>query len=918
METLYLIDGSALVYRSHFALIRTPMTTSKGENTSAIFGFMQTLLTLIQKQKPAYLAVVFDTPEPTFRHKIFADYKATRQKMPDQLVEQLPRLREVLEAANIPILELPGYEADDVMGTLGLQAVKRNLDVVMVTGDKDFLQLVRPGVRVLRSKKGEEEILDEKRVEEWFGVPPDKVIDILGLMGDTSDNVPGVPNVGEKTALELVKTYGTLEEVLAHAGEISKPALRERLTTFADQAKLSKQLVTIHTDVPMEFDWDRMKMDALGSPRLIELFRELEFSRLMKFLETPTQKMERHYRTIKNWQELDELVKTLQGAGRFAMDSETTSINPMVAEIVGMSFSWAEGEAAYIPADGFVIPDNFANAMGHGQDAHATLHPRKWHGNDVEFPLSYVLEHLEPILGDRSLKKVGQNLKYDCLVLANYGIEVRGVDFDTLIAAYLLNPGARQLNLDALSLEYLNHTKIPTEALIGKGKSQISMRDVPLEKISEYACEDADCAFHLVGILQPKLEQEELVDLFRKMEIPLMPVLMSMEKHGVRLDTGILDEQAGELDRMLDGLEEDIYRLAGKKFNINSPKQLATVLFDELKLPIDKKKKTKTGPSTDVDVLMNLARLHELPEKLLDYRQVAKLKNTYVDSLPKLVNPHTGRVHTTFSQTVAATGRLSSSDPNLQNIPIRTELGSQIRTAFVPGDKGWKLLSADYSQVELRIVAHLSGDRTLIESFKNNEDIHLRTAAKVFGVGMESVTPEMRRQAKAVNFGIIYGQTDFGLSEQLGIPREEAKRFKEAYFAHYPSVKEFMDNEIAKARKDGYAMTLSGRKRRIPEFQSDQFSIRSFAERTAINTPVQGTAADMIKIAMIRIHNQIIEKRFHVKMILQVHDELVFDVPEHEIDRLKPVVEQEMASAIPLSVPVVVHLGIGDNWLEAH
>jgi len=906
METLYLIDGSALVYKSHFALIRNPMTTSRGENTGAIFGFMQTLLTLIQKQKPDYLAVVFDTPEPTFRHKIFTDYKATRQKMPEQLVEQLPRLREVLEAANIPILELAGYEADDVMGTLGLQAAKRNMDVVMVTGDKDFLQLVRPGIRILRSKKGEEEILDEKGVEESFGVPPDKVIDVLGLMGDASDNVPGVPNVGEKTALELIKTYGTLEQVLTHANEIGKPALRERLTAFAEQARLSKQLVTIHTDVPMEFDWDRMKMEVLGSPRLIELFRELEFARLMKFLETPTQKMERHYQTIRSWRELDHLVRTLQTAGRFALDLETTSVIPMMAEIVGMSFAWAAGEAAYIPADGFEIPEN------------ASIPPRKWHGNDLAIPLSYILNHLEPFLGDESLKKVGQNLKYDCLVLANYGIEVKGVDFDTLIAAYLLNPGARQLNLDALSLEYLNHTKIPTEALIGKGKNQISMREVPLEKISEYACEDADCAFRLVGKLQPKLKQEELDGLFQRIEMPLMPVLMTMERHGVRLDTNILDEQARELDRLLEQLERDIYRLAGKNFNINSPRQLATVLFDELKLPIDKKKKTKTGPSTDVDVLMNLARLHELPQKLLDYRQVAKLKNTYVDSLPKLVNPYTGRVHTSFNQTVAATGRLSSSDPNLQNIPIRTELGSQIRTAFVPCDKGWKLLSADYSQVELRIVAHLSGDRTLIESFNNNEDIHLRTAAKVFGVRMEDVTPEMRQQAKAVNFGIIYGQTDFGLSEQLGIPRDEAKRFKDAYFAHYPSVKEFMDNEIAKAKKDGYTMTLSGRKRRIPEFQSDQFSVRAFAERTAINTPVQGTAADMIKIAMIRIHDHLIEKQFNAKMILQVHDELVFDVPEEEIDRLKPAVKQEMESAIPLSVPVVVHLGVGDNWLEAH
>jgi DNA polymerase-1 len=904
METLYLIDGSALVYRSHFALMKTPLITSRGENISAIFGFMQTLLTLIQKDKPEHLAVVFDTPEPTFRHKIFEPYKATREKMPDQLVAQLPRLREVLEAANIPILELPGYEADDVMGTLALKARKKDMDVVLVTGDKDFMQLVKPGIRILRHKKGEEEILDDKGVEETFGIPPDKVIDVLGLMGDSSDNVPGVPNVGQKTALELVKTYGSLEEVLAHAGDITKPALRERLTEFADQARFSKLLVTIHTDVPMKFDWEQMKAGALGTPRLVELFRELEFTSLMKFLEAPTEKIAHHYRTITTWQEFDQLLKTLRDARLFAFDLETTSKDPMMAEIVGMSFSWADSEAAYVPADGFQIPNG------------AGISPRTWHGTEIMPALSYQLHHIESVLRDESLRKVGQNLKYDCLVLANYGMEVKGIEFDTLIAAYLLNPGARQLNLDTLSLEYLQHTKIPTEALIGKGKNQISMREVPLEKISEYSCEDADCAYRLKIVLEPKLKEEELIDLFRDIEMPLMPVLMAMEKNGVRLDTDILEEQSRDLERMLDGLEHDIYKLAARQFNINSPKQLAVILFDELKLPVVKK--TKTGPSTDVDVLMNLARLHELPQKLLDYRQLSKLKNTYVDSLPKLINPYTGRVHTSFNQTVAATGRLSSSDPNLQNIPIRTEIGSQIRTAFVPGERDWKLLSADYSQIELRIVAHLSGDQTLIESFNNNEDIHRRTAAKVFGVGMDDVSPEMRRQAKAVNFGIIYGQTDFGLSEQLGIPREEAKKFKEAYFANYPSVKEFMDNVIEKARKVGYAETLSGRKRRIPEFQSDQFSVRMFAERTAINTPVQGTAADMIKLAMIAIQRRLKEGGFRTMMILQVHDELVFDVPEDEIDKLKPIVKQEMEGAIEMKVPVVVDFGVGDNWLEAH
>ncbi len=904
METLYLIDGSALVYRAHFALSRNPLITSKGENTSAIYGFMQTLLTLIQKEQPEHLAVVFDTPKPTFRHEMYKEYKATREKMPEQLVEQLPRLREVLDAANIPVFELPGYEADDVMGTLAIKARERQLEVVMVTGDKDFMQLVGPGIRMMKPSKGDVEILGEQEVKESFGVLPDKVIEVLGLMGDASDNIPGVPKVGKKTALKLIDEYGSLEEVLEHAGDVSQQSLRERLMEYADQARLSKKLVTIDTDVPMEFDWDAMKRGPLGSPRLVELFRELELARMMKFLEAPGETFEQHYRTITNWQELDTLIETLKKEGRFAFDLETTSLDQMMAEIVGMSFGWANGNAAYIPAEEFDIPED------------VNIPPLQWYGRMVLAPLSYQLSKIEPILSDSTLTKTGQNLKYDCLVLANYGIQVQGVEHDTLIMAYLLNPGARQLNLDTLSLEYLNYKKIPTSDLIGKGKKQISMREVPLEKISFYACEDTDCAYRLAEILKPKLDDDELSKLYRDIEIPLLPVLMTMERHGVRLDTQILKELSGELEGMIERLIQEIYGLAGHDFNLNSPKQLAGVLFDELKLPVGKK--TKTGPSTDVDVLMNLARMHELPQKLLDYRQLAKLKNTYVDSLPKLINPHTGRVHTSFNQTVTATGRLSSSDPNLQNIPIRTELGSRIRTAFVPGGKKWVLMSADYSQIELRIVAHLSKDQTLTESFRHNEDIHRRTASKVFAVEMDDVSPEMRRQAKVVNFGIIYGQTDFGLSEELGIPREEAKRFKDAYFENYPGVKEFMDKIIAEAKEKGYAMTLLGRKRRIPEFQSNQFNVRMFAERTAINTPVQGTAADMIKIAMINIHKKMCDQDLKAKMILQVHDELVFDVPEQEVDALSELVKKEMEGAIKLDVPVVVDVGTGNNWLEAH
>jgi DNA polymerase-1 len=911
MKRLFLIDGSAQMYRAHFAFLRNPLRTSRGEITSAIYGFLNMLFGLLEKENPDHLAIVFDTKEPTFRHKTYPDYKATRQKMPEELVDQLGRLDQVLKATGLPILTKPGWEADDIIGTLASRAEKEGFEVAMVTGDKDFQQLVTDRVRMWNPKPDGMLIMGPKEVEEHFGVPPEKVVDVLALTGDTSDNVPGAQGIGPKTALKLIGEYGTLDKVLGAAKRMKPSKMREALIRDREQVLLSRNLVTIDRKAPVEFKPAELVVKSIWNPELERLLIDLELFSLLEKLRTrfgaaagkkEAHRESRRYRTITEARELSKLVERWRKEKPLlSIDLETTSIEPMRAELVGASFSAAEGEAVYI-------------SMEHlAGSAHSDRALQRF-GEEARGGCATFLSMAAPLYEDPAVPKTGQNLKYDALVLKTYGIEVAGIEFDTILAAYLLNPGDRTLSLDHLTREFLNLPKIATHELIGRGRGQLSMREVELDKISDYACEDADYARRLTPILKSKLGSQEKI--LREIELPLLPVLCSMEYAGVRLDLNLLREMGKELERDMNRLEEDCYRLAGEHFNLNSPKQLAAILFDKLKLPVQKR--TKSGLSTDVDTLNALAEKHELPARLLDFRTLSKLKGTYLDALPDLVHPQTGRVHTTFSQTTAATGRLSSVNPNLQNIPIRTEIGRQIREAFVAGERGWQMVSADYSQIELRIMAHLSGDERMIETFARGGDIHTETAALIFQVPVGAVLAEMRRAAKTVNFGIIYGQTDFGLAQGLGIPRHEAREFRENYFKLYPGVAEFTRRTIQFARDRGYVETILGRQRKIPDIAAENRQVREFAERTAINTPVQGSAADMIKLAMIAVHRRLKSEDFAARMVLQVHDELLFEAPDREVERLTMMVSEEMRRALELRVPVVVEVGAGPNWLTAH
>jgi DNA polymerase-1 len=902
-KKLFLIDGSALAYRSYFAFVRNPLINSKGENTSAVFGFLNSLLKIIDEQQPDYLAAVFDTPEPTFRHKLYPEYKATRQKMPDEMSEQLPRIKQVLDILSIPVIEIPGMEADDVMGTLAKQAEKQNLETYLVTGDKDFLQLVSSLIKVYNPRRaGEEvEILDEKGVVEKIGLPPAKIVDYLSLMGDSSDNVPGVAGIGPKTALEILNQFDSLDDVYNNLDNVKRDAIRDKLAENREQAFLSQKLVTLDTRVAIPINIEDLNRKAPDNSRVFNLIKELEFNSLLERF-TGTEKTEKvNYVTITESDRLKQLLAKLQSCQQFTFDLETTDADPMKAEIVGLSFSWKEGEAYYIPT----ISERVAATVD-------LFTNQKFRG----FPLKSVLQQLNPIFQNKSLRKNGQNVKYDLLVLSRAGVEVKGVDFDTMIASYVVNPSLRQHNLDALALTYFNYQKIPTKDLIGTGKNQITMAEVPVEEVSRYACEDADFTQRLYYVLEPKLIEYDLKKLFDEVEMPLIHVLLDMERNGVSLNVPFLAQMSKELDQRLNQLIKKIYKLAGQEFNINSTKQLADILFKKLELPVIKR--TKTGPSTDVDVLETLAKEHELPRELLEYRQLNKLKSTYVDALPRLINQQTGRVHTSYNQTVAATGRLSSSDPNLQNIPIRTEIGRKIREAFVTVDDRHVILDADYSQIELRIMAHLSQDPTLIKAFQQGKDIHRETAALVFKVNPEEVTDDMRRRAKEVNFGIMYGMGPYGLASRLEIPQEEAEMFIINYFASYPKIQEFMMQAQEFARQNGYVTTLLNRRRYLPDIHNDNRRVREFAERNAINTPIQGTAADLIKVAMINIFERLKQKKLKSKMIMQVHDELVFEVPKKEIDAVKELVRKEMEQAIELSVPIKVDMGVGNNWLEAH
>ncbi len=906
-KSLFLIDGSAIAYRSYFAFIKNPLTNSRGENTSAIFGFLRFLFMIFDNEKPDYLAVIFDPKGPTFRHQQYKEYKATRQKMPDDMRSQVPHIHEFLKALNIPTLEVEGFEADDVIGTLAKTAQKKGFESYMVTGDKDFMQLVDSGIKMYNPKRaGEEvEILDEAGVESKVGLPPAKIIDYLALMGDTSDNIPGVPGIGPKTAVDLVREFGSVESVLENAEKVSRPKIRQNLQAHREVALLSKSLVTIDTDVPLDVELESFKCREPDHELVVKLIKEFEFTSLLERFNPQNKTSEIEYKIVSSSEQLEEVVTSLKKAKFFVIDLETTERDPMRAEIVGIALSWEPGRAFYIPVQ---VEKNKQ------QNSRTIKREMFLKGEGDLFALN-LTEFLKPVLEDTRIKKSAHNIKYDMLVLSRHGIEMDGVSFDTMVGSFLLYPNLRQHNLDALALEHLGFVKISTSDLIGKGKKKISFAEVPIKDIAKYACEDADITFRLHQIFEPKLTKGKLLELFQDVEMPLIYVLKDVEQTGVSLDLNFLSEMSRTMQNKLGELVETIYKEAGGEFNINSTQQLGHILFEKLQLP--KKKRTKTGYSTDVKVLEDLAKIHELPRTLIEYRELTKLKSTYVDALPSLVNPETGRLHTSYNQTIAATGRLSSSDPNLQNIPIRTELGREIRRAFIPADSDYVILDADYSQVELRVMAHLSKDPVLLEAFNNNEDIHAKTASLVFQVAPEDLTQEHRRKAKEVNFGIMYGMGVFGLATRLNISNEEAQEFIANYFTLYAKVKEYIDAMHAQVEEKGFVTTLLNRTRYLPEIRSKNHNIREFAKRTAVNTPIQGTAAELIKVAMINIWKKLKEKNLKTKMIMQVHDELVFEAPKAEVEEVKVLVKHEMENALALDVPIKADVGVGPNWLEA-
>lgn len=913
IKRVFLIDGSALVHRSFHAFSRTGLS-SGGIDVGMVYGFLSSLLSICRREKPDLMAIAFDTAAPTFRHQMYVDYKANRPPLNEDIKVQLPLLYEVIDLLRIPRLARDGWEADDLMGTLAVQGEASGMEVFLVTGDKDFYQLVTDQIKVytLPTRSASEPVIyDPDGVEAKFGVRPSKVTDKLALMGDSSDNVPGVPKVGTKNAVNLLQQYGTLEEVLKNAPGMKHSKISENLVAYADQARFSKKLVIIDTNAPIETRPEDLHYGPLNNVDARSMLTRLEFYSILSQINelepaTIIQPVKEHdYECITNPENLAALIPELQNADLVSMDVETTSLDPMKADLVGMSFSIREKHGWYIAVNHFKgVPGDYA----------APPAPELRPGTKPE--LAYILERLKPVYADPSIKKTGQNLKYDILVLKCYGCDVRGVTFDTMIASHLLDSTSRQHNLDFLAEKHIGYRKIPTSQLIGSGSKQISMADVPLEEVVEYACEDSDITLRLANLFKPGIKEEGFEDMMQNVEIPLMQVLVEMEHRGVTLDLEMLSGMSAVFQEQMSHLVEDVHQLAGIPFNLNSTQQLAEVLYNRLGLPPGRK--TKFGYSTNIGELERLAPMHELPAKLLRYRHLAKLLSTYIDSLPRMVHPLTGRVHTSYSQTIAATGRLSSNDPNLQNIPIRSEEGGQIRKAFIAGKPGWLIMSADYSQIELRIMAHLSGDERLLQAFNDGLDIHSATAGWMYDMPPELVTPDIRRQAKEVNFGVLYGMGDFGLAQRLGIPRKRAKEFIEQYFRNFSRVKEYIKEIHQSARKDGFVKTMLGRKRLIPDINSSNFQVRSNAERIAINTPIQGSAADLIKLAMIRIQKALQEENFHARMLLQVHDELVFETPPEELERLVQRVKEIMAGAMLLRVTVEVDAGWGKNWLEAH
>ncbi len=903
-KNLFLIDGYAMLYRSHFAFIRNPLMTRQGLPTSALFGFSNQILNLVKKENPDYIAAVFDTSKKTFRHEKYPEYKATREKMPDELREQLPHLWNLLNAMQITTLSKPGFEADDIIGTLAKWGTEHNLDVYIVSSDKDFMQLINDHTFMYKSigRNLETEIIGREGVIEKWGVPPEKMIDLMGLMGDASDNIPGVAGVGKVSAKKLILEYDTLEASLDNAEKIGNKRVREGLLNNRDNAILSKELVTIDTNVELDCNVEQLIRNEFDFEALSELFTQFEFSGLLKQLpnfqiETIPETIEsvKDYITIINNDDLKSFINSIQSTKPISIDLETTSIDPMLAEIVGLSFSTEKDKGFYIPI----------------------LYKEKSKNNFGDDDLQNVLALLKPIFENEKIIKIGQNIKYDALILKRFGINVNGIGFDTMLAAHLVSPETRSYKIDNLSLEYLNYRMMPIEELIGTGRNQITMAEVELEKAAFYAVEDADIALQLYEIFREKLAENNLTDYYEQIELPLIKVLLDMQKEGAYVDEKLLKSMSAELGKKLDQLIMDIHKEAGTEFNINSTQQLANILFDMKGLRQIRKR------STAEEVLKQLVTEDPLPSLMLEYRKFNKLKNTYLDPFPELINTITKRIHSSFNQTVAATGRLSSQNPNFQNIPIRTDVGREMRKAFRPQEKGWKILSADYSQIELRIMAHLSKDQELIKAFENNEDIHTRTASSVFGVPIEDVLPEMRRTAKIVNFGIMYGAGPFRMSNELGIPRSEAQVIIDVYFKRYSGIQNYIDETLELARNKKYVQTILGRKRPVWDIDNDNHIRREAAKRMAINMPIQGTAAEMIKKAMISIHGKIhsdVENNGYnmAKMILQVHDELLFEVPEDQVEALSKMVVNEMENALPLSVPIVVDCGVGNSWFEAH
>jgi DNA polymerase-1 len=887
-QTVYLIDGSGYIYRAYHAI--RGLSNSKGLPTNAVFGFTRMLMKLLQERSPQVIVMFFDAKGPTFRHAIYPDYKANRPPMPEDLAVQIPYIKKVTRGFNIETVELPGYEADDLIGTAARAAVQQGYQVVVVSADKDLKQLVSDNVIMLDPMK--ESVFDVNAIRKT-GIEPAQLIDVMGLSGDASDNVPGVPGIGPKGATALIQTFGNMEALYEQIDTIAKKKQHENLVRYKEQAFLSKELVTIKTDAPLAFQLSDYRIKDPDTAALSTLFAEMEFRQLQAAFPRESDLSNKTYRAVMTVDELDALIEDLTRSERIAMDTETTSIDPMRAELVGFSFAMRPDEGFYIPC-------------GH-----------RYLGAPEQLNRQEVIDRLQPVFANPSIKKIGQNIKYDWIVLARHGIRLEGVAFDTMLASYLINPSKRAHNLDQIALDFLDHKTITYADIAGKGKKSTSFAEIPLDKAVPYACEDADITLMAYGVLKPEVEKLGLSDLLENIEMPLVPVLKRMEMRGIRVDKNKLHDLSGSFERQLKQIEEKIYDLAGERFNIKSSQQLGTILFEKLKLPVQKKTKKRTGYSTDVEVLTTLATKHELPELILRHRTLAKLKSTYADALLDLVHPETQRIHTSYNQTVAATGRLSSSDPNLQNIPIRTDEGKEIRKCFVPRD-GWLLLSADYSQIELRILAHCSGDEILIQAFKEDEDIHTRTASEVFQVFPSFITTDLRRQAKIINFGIIYGMSPFGLSKSLGISQKMAKTYIDNYFGRYKGVKTFIDKVIQEARNTEKTATLSGRIRLIPDINSNNGNLRRFAERIAINTPIQGTAADLIKLAMIEVEKAVSERGYKSAMLLSVHDEIILEVPPDELQDVSELVKAVMENVWDLTVPLKVNVDSGHNWADAH